>query len=248
MTHRNIEGLSIERLREVLSYNPETGELTWRKRLGPTCKLRGPAGCVKKNGYRKITIDGVSYTGSHLAWFHFYGEPPLALLDHKNGRRSDDRIENLRPATHSENARNIGVRANNPSGLKGASKFYNRYNRAKFRSSITVNKKRIFLGLFMTAEEAHEAYCRAAREMHGEFFRIHKSPEPPMSQFERTRAALIARRESVGAKTPIGQVISTLVEQLESRQTYVRPEWAKDRRQTLDYQIEKSMARLANAM
>jgi hypothetical protein len=248
MTRRNIEKLTIDRLREVLAYNPETGELTWRKRTGPMCNLGGIAGCVKKDGYRKITVDGAICNASQLAWFHYHGTPAPGLLDHKNGIRSDNRIANLRPATYSQNSQNIAVRANNSSGLKGASKFYNPNNRAKFRSSITVNKKRIFLGLFMTAEAAHEAYCRAARELHGEFFRINKTPEIPMSQFERTRAALIARRESVGAKTPTGQVISTLVEQLESRQTYVRPPWANDRRQTLDFQIEKSMARLANAM
>lgn len=245
MRQGNIHRLSAERVREVLAYNPETGDLIWRKRLGPTCNLGGPAGCVKKDGYRKITIDGVICNASQLAWLHYHGTHAPGLLDHKNGIRSDNRIANLRPATHSENSRNVGVRANNSSGLKGASKFYNRYNRAKFRSSITVNKKRIFLGLFMTAEEAHEAYCRAARELHGEFFRIHKPSEIPMTHFERTRADLIARREKIGAKTPTGQVISTLVEQLENRRNYARPEWAKDRRQTLDYQIEKSLARLA---
>jgi len=246
MKQGNIHKLSAQRVREVLAYDPETGDLIWRKRLGPMCNLDGPAGCVKKDGYRKITIDGVICNASQVAWLHYHGRPAPGLLDHKNGIRSDNRIANLRPATHSENSRNVGVRSNNSTGLKGASKFYNPYNRAKFRSSITVNKKRIFLGLFMTAEEAHEAYCRAAREMHGEFFRIHKS-ETPMNHFEQTRAALIARRARVGAKTPIGQILSTLVEQLENRQSYVRPGWAQDRRQTLDYQIEKSMARLAGA-
>jgi hypothetical protein len=62
------------------------------------------------------------------------------------------------------------------------------------------------------------------------------------------RAALIAKREAVGADTPAGRNISTLVEQMENRQTYIRPSWAKDRRQTLDYQIEKSLARLAGGM
>jgi hypothetical protein len=58
------------------------------------------------------------------------------------------------------------------------------------------------------------------------------------------RAALILKREAVGADTPTGRTISTLVEQLENKQTYVRPPWANDRRQTLDFQIEKSLARL----
>lgn len=69
-----------------------------------------------------------------------------------------------------------------------------------------------------------------------------------MTTLTETRTALILKREAVGADTPAGRNISTLVEQLENRQTYVRPEWAKDRRQTLDYQIERSMARLAGGM
>jgi hypothetical protein len=63
-----------------------------------------------------------------------------------------------------------------------------------------------------------------------------------------TRAHLHLVRNRVGANSPPGLVISTLLEQLENRQTYVRPPWAKDRRQTLDFQIEKSLTRLGHAM
>jgi hypothetical protein len=58
-------------------------------------------------------------------------------------------------------------------------------------------------------------------------------------------ATLIAERLEVGAETPRGRVISGLIEQLDIRLTYVRPAWAKDPRQTLDYQISKSLDRLA---
>ena len=57
-------------------------------------------------------------------------------------------------------------------------------------------------------------------------------------------AKLIHMRSTIGADTPVGYTISTLAEQTENKRTYVRPAWAKDRRQTLDYQIEKSLARL----
>jgi hypothetical protein len=59
-----------------------------------------------------------------------------------------------------------------------------------------------------------------------------------------TRVQLHLVRNRVGADSPQGLTISTLLEQLEIRPTYTRPDWAKDRRQTLDYQIEKSLARL----
>ena len=61
-------------------------------------------------------------------------------------------------------------------------------------------------------------------------------------------AKLINMRTTIGAETPVGRTISTLAEQTENKRTYVRPEWAKDRRQTLDYQIERSLARLAGGM
>ncbi|MCK1543459.1 hypothetical protein IVB12_16195 [Bradyrhizobium sp. 179] len=61
-------------------------------------------------------------------------------------------------------------------------------------------------------------------------------------------AKLIVMRSTIGANTPTGYTISTLAEQTENKRAYVRPEWAKDRRQTLDYQIEKSLARLAGGM
>ena len=166
---RKIDSLNLKRLKQVLSYDPETGHFSWRIRTSPMCKVGGRAGKRTTAGYRRIAIDRVSYTESQLAWLYHYGSPPPGLLDHKNGDRSDNRISNLRLATHSENSRNIGPRRTGSTGLKGASRFNNPTNKAKFRSSITVNGKRIFLGLFMTAEEAHEAYCRKAAELHGEF-------------------------------------------------------------------------------
>lgn len=57
-------------------------------------------------------------------------------------------------------------------------------------------------------------------------------------------AKLINMRSTIGADTPVGRTISTLAEQTENKRTYIRPLWAGDRRQTLDYQIEKSLARL----
>jgi hypothetical protein len=97
---RNISELSLERLREVLDYDPETGWLIWRVRLSPRGGPGERAGCVK-GGYRRIAIDGRSYTASHLAWFHFHGEPPEDLVDHENLDKDDNRIKNLRDATHS---------------------------------------------------------------------------------------------------------------------------------------------------
>ena len=167
----NIKELGLERLREVLDYDPVTGHLIWRVSLSPRGVVGARAGCVK-GGYRKITIDGVSYPASHIAWFHHYGKLPKGLVDHKNRNRDDNWIENLREATNSQNSYNMGRNSANTTGFKGVSKFYNPTNTARFRAQIRVNGKRLFLGLFHTPEEAHEAYRKKAAELHGEFARV----------------------------------------------------------------------------
>lgn len=173
-TKRNIEELDLDRLQEVLDYDPETGHLIWRVRIGSMCKIGQRAGAVqKKSGYRRISIDKRSYTASHLAWFHFYGRlPENDVLDFKNRDRDDTRIENLREATFSENARNIGCRANNSTGFKGVAKFNSDRNLKHYRSTVTIDGERIHLGQFSTPEEAYEAYCKKVAELHGEFGRV----------------------------------------------------------------------------
>jgi hypothetical protein len=167
---RNITELSLERLREVLDYDPATGALTWRVRLGPMCKFGQIAGVIKGK-YRRIAIDGRSYTASHLAWFHYYGIPPVGLVDHENLDTDDQSIENLRPATHAQNSKNMGRNSANTTGFKGVAVFNKPGKPTRYRALIRANGKRIFLGIFDTPEEAHEAYCKAAKELHGEFAR-----------------------------------------------------------------------------
>jgi hypothetical protein len=87
-------------------------------------------------------------------------------VDHKNGNTLDNRLSNLRPATRSQNCRNKGARK----GLKGAS--FNKEKR-KWRGSIHMNGKSIHLGTFDSEKDAHDAYCRAAERLYGEFARFH---------------------------------------------------------------------------
>lgn len=172
MTAKKIADLDLDRLQEVLDYDPESGVLSWRIRLSPRCRLRRSAGYIGVHGYRAIGIDGIRYLAHHLAWFHFYGVPPKQVLDHKNRRKADNRIANLREATSSQNAMNRKRSAANTTGFKGVARFNKRYNRAKYRSSIRVDGKRLFLGLFHTPEDAYAAYCKRAKELHGEFCRV----------------------------------------------------------------------------
>lgn len=160
--------LTQARLKELLSYNSDTGEFVWRvSHRGPHPAGRR-AGSDKGNGYWQIIIGGRNYLAHRLAWLYAHGEFPPDQLDHINGNRSDNRLVNLRPATPAQNTRNAKLWSSSTSGLKGVS-----YDKRadKWRANITVNYKQKFLGRFSTAEEAHAAYVKAAEAMHGEFAR-----------------------------------------------------------------------------
>lgn len=167
-----IADLDLDRLHEVLDYDPETGVFTWRVNLSPRCRKDRPAGSKTSGGYLRIGIDGKQHFSHHLAWFHFYGVIAENELDFKNLDKSDVRIANLREATRAENSRNVGRKASNSTGFKGVATFNSPRNLKHYRSSIRAGGKRIHLGQFDTAEEAYEAYCKKARELHGEFARL----------------------------------------------------------------------------
>jgi len=141
-----------------LEYRPETGVFVWRDGQA--------AGCIAgtlDSGYLKIRYLGRQYRAHRLAWLFTYGEWPRGDIDHINGVRSDNRIANLRVVSKSENMENIRVTTTrNRSGFLGV---YRKGGR--FRADITVKKKTVHLGYFVTAEEAHAAYVEAKRRLHG---------------------------------------------------------------------------------
>lgn len=158
-------GLTIERLREVLDYEPETGVLRWRVSLGGKGVAGERAGTISVHGHRIVSIDGKKYRAARLCWMHIHGAMPANLIDHKNRVRDDDRLDNLREATYSGNARNVGAKSPS-SGLKGA---YREMGKSKFFSCIRADGGNIYLGTFDTAEAAHSAYAEASAKFHGEF-------------------------------------------------------------------------------
>jgi hypothetical protein len=156
--------LTQERLKEVLRYDPESGQFFWIIKKAVRTRIGDRAGWTRKRaGYRTILIDGKSYMEHRLAWLYVYGKFP-DLLDHINRDPSCNRIDNLREATQKQNTRN---RKSIKTGLKGA---YWKKRNNKWASSICCDGKQVHLGYFDTAEEAHVAYCVAAKEKFGEFF------------------------------------------------------------------------------
>jgi hypothetical protein len=156
-------------LTSVLSYNPQTGVFAWSC-ARPKIQVGAEAGYVKKNkGYRYIEVDGKAYSAHRLAWFYVTGSMPQLQIDHINGNKSDNRFENLREATHGQNRANS--KSSNKCGVKGVRRlpWMKEENRC-WMAQIRHKKRNIYLGCFHTKEEAHQAYCDAAKRLHGEFF------------------------------------------------------------------------------
>ena len=147
--------LSIDRVRELLDYDPESGEFKWKPR---------PAGHRRASGYVSITIDGIEVKAHQLAWFITHGEWPKTMIDHINGNTSDNRIANLRDATHKINAQNRRkAAASSRSRLLGVT-WHKQRN--KWMADIYHDGRKKYLGLFETQEEAHNAYLEAKRLLH----------------------------------------------------------------------------------
>ncbi|WP_368488450.1 AP2 domain-containing protein [Clostridium sp. BJN0013] len=87
-------------------------------------------------------------------------------VDHINHKRYDNRKRNLRICSRLENSYNMPIQSSNTSGYKGV-EFHRRVGR--WRARISVGGKRIELGHFNTAFEAHLAYCKASEYYHGEY-------------------------------------------------------------------------------
>jgi len=153
------------KIEDYIRYDQDTGLLFWIKDYAR--QLGGNrAGRVNTLGYVVVHFEKKYWLGHRLAWYLATGNHPKYQIDHINGDRADNRLINLREASHGENNRNRGAHKDNVSGFKGVA-YMKRDGRYKAR--INVNKVCINLGHYDTAEEAHEAYMKAARELHGQF-------------------------------------------------------------------------------
>jgi HNH endonuclease/AP2 domain len=165
--------ISQEQLREELYFDEEEGCFYWKHARGGPERIDADgvtnrAGTIRKDGYVGISALGFKYLVHRLAWFYVKGVWPEHWLDHKNGDRTDNRIENLREASALQNSRNTPLRSDNRSGYKGVS--YDKV-RKKWVSRIVVNYRQNVLGYFDNMEDAIAAYGRASVEHHGDFAR-----------------------------------------------------------------------------
>ena len=153
--------LTAERARFLFSYDPQSGLITRRVSRGGPWKAGTPVGSVKKSGYVGVIVDNKWNAYHRLAWLLHYGEWPDSDLDHINGNRGDNRIENLRKCCRAENMQNRRVGKNSSTGVIGVYKTGN-----KWRAQIQVQKNWKHLGTFNTKDEAAAAYAAAKRELH----------------------------------------------------------------------------------
>lgn len=157
------DNISIDRLRDVLNYDVESGIFTWKHpRQGR--RLDRIVGSDRGKGYLSICIDGTTYFSHRLAFAYVNGRWPSKWIDHINGDRSDNRISNLREASSAENNQNrLKESRRSTSGFLGVS---SDSKRKKFAAAIQVDGKSVFLGRFNSPEIAHEAYLIAKSKLH----------------------------------------------------------------------------------
>lgn len=152
-----------QRLKELLTYNPNTGDFIRNKVCSPRQQKGDVAGTIKK-GYVSIKIDYKDYKAHRLAWLYMTGEWPEYEIDHIDEVKSNNRWSNLREATRSQNAA-ARTSSSNSAGLRGVEQI----SSGKWRASLFVNRTRIYIGTFLTKEDAHKAYIEEKEKRFGEF-------------------------------------------------------------------------------
>jgi hypothetical protein len=156
------------RLQQLLDYNMNTGVFTWRVKVAQRCPVGSVVG-TKSGRYMCASIDRRIYSLHRIAWRYVTGEDPGEMfIDHIDGNGLNNAFSNLRITNREGNMRNCKRPSTNKTGLKGA---YLDARLGKYRACIRVNGKTLNLGSFGTPEEAHAAYCGAAKIHYGEFFR-----------------------------------------------------------------------------
>jgi hypothetical protein len=172
-------------LRQILSYDAETGRLVWKRRsleffyngnnrAERTCRSwntryegKEAFTCVC-NGYKTGAVFGKALTAHRVIWAIVKDHWPTGEIDHVNGNRSDNRIENLRCVSFIENQRNRAIPKNNTSGSCGV---YWDKSRDKWKAAIYVNGRAVNLGRFNTFDEA--VFVRKSAEKNNSYHKNH---------------------------------------------------------------------------
>lgn len=142
------------------------GDIYWSVNKG-SIKSGSKAGSSNDQGYLHVSINSKLYKNHRIIWLMHNGTIPK-FIDHIDGNRLNNRIENLRSATHSQNMRNLKKPKTNTSGIKGVSWYK---NKNKWRVSVTIYGKQKCFGYFEDIELAELVAEEARNKHHGEFAR-----------------------------------------------------------------------------
>lgn len=149
--------------RRMFSYQPDG---TLIRRVAHGGKPPGAVvGSAHHDGYVQTKFRGLNFQVHRIVWLMHHGDLP-DVLDHINGDRADNRIENLRSVTRAMNRQNLRSATRiNRTGFLGVT-LVARNKKRPFLAAIKVDGKRRELGYFEKPELAHEAYVTAKRKFH----------------------------------------------------------------------------------
>lgn len=157
---------SQDRLNEIFEYDPNNGNLIWKIRTSNRINIGDIAGCINTLDYRTISIKGTAYLAHRIVYAMHHGPESIngLVVDHRDNCRLNNRLNNLRAATHAENLLNKFVQSNNRLGVRGVVQIGNRFK-------ATIQKDRVHerLGSFANLEDAIVARNEAVERLHGRF-------------------------------------------------------------------------------
>ena len=157
--------LKLEVVNKLFRYDKETGDLVRKISVRKGAEAGQIVGTDDGHGYLKTSIKGVKYFNHRIIFLMHNGYLP-PFLDHIDTNKRNNRIENLRAATITQNNHNQGRRKTNTSGVKGV-RWKATHN--MWSTSVTLNGKRKHVGHFRTVPEAEVAVRKAREQLHGAF-------------------------------------------------------------------------------
>jgi len=155
--------IEFDLVKELFDY--VDGNLYWRKKSNKRHSIDVPAGTIDVNGYRTITLNGKKYRAHRLIWL-WHGKELPKIIDHIDGNKLNNRIENLREATTANNAWNSKIKSDNSSGVRNVS-WCNTYQR--WIVQIFKNNQKIS-ARFKEFDDACKFANDKRKQLHGDFF------------------------------------------------------------------------------
>lgn len=165
----NITDADIAMFHQCLDLDAVSGRIFWKEKISKKTVVGNEAGSIMELGYRIVQIRGKKYLTHRVIYAMVHGNCP-GEIDHINGDPSDNRPDNLRIVSRSQQNMNRSVQSNNTSGHKGVYWFK---PKGYWNARIKVMGKYICLGYFKDIEDAVAAYAAGAEKYHGEYRRAY---------------------------------------------------------------------------